>query len=84
MHPERITWFKTARSLLKRGQAPALIQQMQAISKNISGEHRSIINSQIQYLTKFYQQGRLTYSQIAAMKMPIGSGLKRKFDPPSS
>ncbi len=71
---ERITWFKTARSTLKRGQAVALIQQMQTISKNISGEHRSIINSQIQYFTKFYQQGRLTYSHIAAMKMPIGSG----------
>lgn len=71
---ERIAWFKTARSTLKRGQAADLIQQMQALSKNISGERRSIINSQIQYLTKFYRQGRLTYSQVAAMKMPIGSG----------
>ena len=72
--PERVTWFKAARSLLKRGQAAALIQQMQAISKNITGEQRLIINSQIQYLCKFYQQGRLTYAQVAALKMPIGSG----------
>lgn len=72
--PERISWFKAARSLLKRGQAAALIQQMQAISQNITGERRLIINSQIQYLCKFYQQGRLTYAQVAALKMPIGSG----------
>jgi hypothetical protein len=71
---ERIAWFKSARSTLKRGQAAHLIQQMQALSKNISGERCSMMNSQIQYFTKFYQQGRLTYSQVAAMKMPIGSG----------
>ncbi|MBA2750471.1 MAG: hypothetical protein H0U45_17520 [Tatlockia sp.] len=72
--PERIAWFKIARSILKRGQASALIQQMQAISKNIVDERRLIINSQIQYLCKFYQQGRLIYAQVAAMNMPIGSG----------
>lgn len=71
---QRIIWFKTARSTLKRGQAVHLIEQMPTLSQNISGERRSIINSQIQYLTKFHQQGRLSYSQLAASKMPIGSG----------
>jgi hypothetical protein len=71
---ERIAWFKMARSLLKRGQAATLIEQMQTRSKNISGESRTIINSQIQYFTKFHRHGRLSYSQVAGMKMPIGSG----------
>ena len=71
---EQQAWFKTARSALKRGQTKHLIEQMQTLSQNISGPSRSIINSQIQYLTKFHQQGRLKYSQVAASKMPIGSG----------
>ncbi len=71
---EQQAWFKTARSTLKRGQTRLLIEQMQTLSQNISGSSRSIINSQIQYLTKFHQQGRLKYSQVAASKMPIGSG----------
>jgi len=51
---ERIAWFKIARSLLKRGQAAALIEQMQTLNKNISGERRTIMNSQIQYFNKFH------------------------------
>lgn len=38
------------------------------------GERRSTMRSEIQYFTNFHQQGRLSYSQVAAMKMPIGSG----------
>ncbi|WP_191762639.1 ISLre2 family transposase, partial [Komarekiella delphini-convector] len=71
---ERIAWFKTARSTLKRGQAQELIQQMQVLSQNASHEQRSTMNSQIRYLQKFSEQGRLSYHQLAAMKMPIGSG----------
>ena len=44
--------FKTARSTLKRGQTRLLIEQMQTLSQNISGSSRSIINSQIQDLTR--------------------------------
>ena len=47
---------------------------MQALSKKMCGEHRSTMTSEIQYFTKFHHQGRLSYSQVAAMKMPIGSG----------
>jgi hypothetical protein len=38
------------------------------------GESRQTMTAQISYLTKGQQQGRLNYSQIAAMKLPIGSG----------
>ena len=61
-------------SILKRGRTAQLIEQMHTLSQNISGERRTIMNSQIQYFNKFHRHGRLSYSQVAAMKMPIGSG----------
>lgn len=67
-------WFKQARSTLKRGETSNLLAQMQALSQKICGERCSTTISEIQYFTKFHQQGRLNYSQVAAMKMPIGSG----------
>jgi hypothetical protein len=45
---------------------------MQALSKKICGERRRAMISEIQYFTKFQQHGRLSYSHVAAMKMPIG------------
>lgn len=71
---EQQAWFKQARSTLKRGQSAALLDQMQTLSKKMCGERRRAMISEIQYFTKFHQQGRLSYSQVAAMKMPIGSG----------
>lgn len=71
---EQQAWFKQARSTLKRGQSTDLLVQMQALSKKMSGERRSTMISEIQYFSKFHQQGRLSYSQLAAIKMPIGSG----------
>ncbi len=47
---------------------------MQALRKDSRGERRSIMNSQIRYFTKGQQEGRLNYSQVAARKLPIGSG----------
>jgi hypothetical protein len=72
--PEQQAWFKQARSTLKRGQSATLLDQMQTLSKKMCGERRSTMTNEIQYFTKFHQQGRLTYSQVAAMKMSIGSG----------
>jgi len=72
--PQRQAWFKIARCTLKCGHAANLLEQMPALSKKMRGERRSIMLSQIQYFSRFYQQGRLEYSQVAAKKMPIGSG----------
>ncbi len=44
---ERVAWFKIARSLLKRGQAAVLIEQMQTLTTNVRGERCTIMNSQI-------------------------------------
>lgn len=67
-------WFKQARSDLKRGGEASLLDKMRALKNNSQGERRSIMISQISYLTKARQGGRLNYSQVAAMKLPIGSG----------
>jgi len=71
---EQQAWFKQARSLLKRGQSVNLLNQMQTLSKQRRGDCLAILSSEIQYFTKFHQQKRLSYSQLAGMKMPIGSG----------
>ncbi len=71
---EQQTWFKQARSTLKRGQSTELLEQMQALSKKVCSERRRAMISEIHYFTKFHQQKRLSYSQVAGMKMPIGSG----------
>ena len=68
------TWFKQARSTLKRGESANLLDQMQTLSQKMRGSRRSTMTKEIQYFSKFHQQGRLGYSQVAAMKMPIGSG----------
>jgi hypothetical protein len=47
---------------------------MKALRKDSRSESRSIMTSQIEYLTKGQQSGRLNYSQVAARKLPIGSG----------
>ena len=38
------------------------------------GESHKILTSQVNYLTKAYQDVRLNYAQISALKLPIGSG----------
>ena len=71
---EQQAWFKQARSTLKRGQSANLLNQMQTLSEQRRGDCLAILSSEIQYFTKFHQQKRLSYSQVAGMKMPIGSG----------
>lgn len=66
--------FKQARSTLQRGKSANLLAQMQALNEKMRGERRSIMTKEIQYFSKFHQQGYLSYSQVAAMNMPIGSG----------
>lgn len=47
---------------------------MQALKENSRGERRSIMTSEIRYFTTGQQSGRLNYSQVAARRLPIGSG----------
>lgn len=68
------TWFKTARVSLKRGRTAQLISQMQAMVEKASGERQHLMAGQLAYFTKAQQQGRLNYSQVIAIKLPIVSG----------
>lgn len=71
---EQQNWFKQARSDLKQGRITNLLNQMHSLKNNRRGESRRTMTAKISYLTKGQQQGRLHYSRIAAMKLPIGSG----------
>lgn len=67
-------WFKQARSDMKRGRVGDLIDRMQALISKSSGERQKTLKKEVAYLTKGQQQQRLNYSQVAAIKLPIGSG----------
>lgn len=71
---ERQFWFKSARSYLKKGKINSLLESMQTLTKQANGELHKSLNSQINYLTKASEDGRLNYAQISAQKLPIGSG----------
>lgn len=45
--PDRIKWFNSARSYLKKGQITALLENMTALCHQSSGESQKIIISQI-------------------------------------
>ena len=68
------TWFKQARSEMKRGRIGNLIDRMQAMVEKASGDRQQTLAGQLAYFTKGQQQGRLNYSQVAARRLPIGSG----------
>lgn len=71
---ERQLWFKSASKHLKRGKINSLIESMLTLTKQADGEGRTVMNSQINYLTKATENGRLNYAQISDLKLPIGSG----------
>ena len=80
---ERITWFKTARSDLKKGKILSLIEEMKQYMKSTRGQKREIISRQINYFSKKVAKGLFNYDKIAQLKLPIGSGESRKSNPSS-
>ena len=67
-------WFKQARKDLKGGRVNDFIARMQTLVENSSGERQKTLAGQLAYFTKGQQHQRLNYSQVTAMKLPIGSG----------
>ena len=47
---ERKTWFKQARSDLKRGKISSLLEEMKTLTKPARGQRRQIMTAQINYL----------------------------------
>lgn len=71
---ERKTWFKQARSDLKRGKISSLLEEMKTLRKPARGQRRQIMTAQINYLSLGFEKGRLNYDQISSINLPIGSG----------
>jgi len=71
---ERKQWFKQARSSLKKGNINILLQEMNKLSLNFSGERRKNLDKEINYFIKANEAERLNYHKIASLKLPIGSG----------
>lgn len=66
------TWVKAACSSLKRGHIHALLEKMQALADAATGKRKVAILQALQYFAK--QPQRFGYNQVAAQKLPIGSG----------
>ena len=71
---ERLNWFKSARSDLKRGKIDELLEQMKHHRKSRRGSRRQIMTNQINYFNKRLLKGLLNYDKIAQLNLPIGSG----------
>ena len=71
---DKLNWFKTARSDLKKGKICFLIEQMKQYSKSKRGSRRKIIINQINYFNKRLSRGLFDYHKTAQLKLPIGSG----------
>ena len=71
---ERTTWFKKARSALKKGKMNSILQDMDKLKLEINGERRKNIDREINYFIKGNKKGRFNYHKISSLKLPIGSG----------
>jgi hypothetical protein len=47
---------------------------METLSKKMHGDCLAILSSEIQYFTKFHQQGRLSYSQVNTVRLRLKPG----------
>lgn len=65
-------WVRKSRSLLKRGGIKSLIEKMQDLIKPTTGDHQKALTKTLDYFSR--QPERFLYHQVAAMKLPIGSG----------
>ena len=79
----KLAWFKMARSDLKKGKIISLIEQMKQQCKSLRGSKRQLSTSQINFFDKRVSKGLFNYDKIAQLKLPIGSGESRKFNPSS-
>jgi hypothetical protein len=67
-----LAWFKKACAALKRGHAATLLQQMQTLCTQAKSKQKPSLTKEIEYFQT--RLSRLQYAQVAALKLPIGSG----------
>ena len=71
---QRQEWFKQARKTLKKGQALNLIKSMGELISDATGERYKILVRERNYILKAYRRRLLKYHEVAAQKLPLGSG----------
>ena len=71
---ERRKWFKQTRSALKKGKINSIIQDINKLSLEFSGERRKNLDREINYFLKGNKEGRFNYHKMSSLKLPIGSG----------
>lgn len=67
-------WWQKAKKQLKNGEISSLLSQMRMIAESHRDETQKVLVQEINYFQKHHEQGRLNYAQVAANKLPIGSG----------
>ena len=71
---ERQSWFKKSRKILKKGQALDLMRNMGEFISEATGERCKIMVRERNYILKAYRRRLLKYNEVAARKLPLGSG----------
>ncbi|MGF2037269.1 MAG: ISLre2 family transposase [Nostoc sp. CmiVER01] len=71
---ERQSWFKKARSLLRKGHTLDLMRNMGEFILSASGERCKILVRERNYILKAYRRRLLKYNEVASKKLPFGSG----------
>ncbi len=71
---ERQQWFQKARKSLKKGQALDLMRNMGEFISEANGERLKILVRERNYILKAYRRRLLRYNEVAARKLPLGSG----------
>jgi len=65
-------WFKQACAKLKRGHAADVVRHMQTLRDQAKPKQTARLTQEIEYFQT--RLARLQYAQVAALKLPIGSG----------
>lgn len=71
---ERQSWFKKARSFLRKGHALNLMRNMGEFILSASGERCKTLVRERNYILKAYRRRLLKYNKVASLRLPLGSG----------
>jgi hypothetical protein len=71
---KRHQWFEQAKKQLQSGKITSLREQMNLLVESTGGETQKTMTTQLNYFQKHHESNRLNYAEVAAKKLPIGSG----------
>ncbi|MCA9220378.1 MAG: hypothetical protein KDA71_08620, partial [Planctomycetales bacterium] len=72
---ERMPMYRHLRTLLRNGQWRKVVQELSDLaSENLTGASREAMETEIAYLRKHGEAGRLSYPHFRKLGLPLGSG----------